>query len=73
MVLIYVCPTEGCNNYYGASSMPDLSKEKVFPSTANGGMHVPARFTRDECPDCRQNGKSVKRLRKAVIIPEEMS
>lgn len=72
---VYVCPTPGCGNYYGSSSMTDLAKAKIEPPVdnkdsyrkAHGGDTV--KFTRDECPDCRQRGKSVPRqLVKTTLV-----
>lgn len=74
---VYVCPTEGCGNYYGTSSMPDLDKEYTGPKTEDRHQ-VPAsqsplgivgvRHTRAECPDCRQRGIRVDRRLCSITV-----
>jgi hypothetical protein len=59
---LYICPTPGCGNYYGSSSMPDLSRERKYSIT-----HRPS-GTRDECPDCKAEGRTVRRELREVVV-----
>lgn len=72
LVGFYLCPTPGCGNYYGSSSMVDLSKEVALGRPED---HVPAnnpgriaRHTRAECPDCRARGQRVERVLVATHV-----
>lgn len=77
-IQVYVCPTDGCGNYYGTSGMPDLSKQYTGPKTEDR-FQVPLeqsrvgvagkRHSRAECPDCRQNGIYVDRELRMIVIP----
>lgn len=77
-IKVYVCPTDGCQNYYGASGMPDLSEEHTGPKTEDRHQ-VPLdqsrvgvagmRHSRAECPDCRQNGVYVDRELRTIVLP----
>ena len=65
-VAVYVCPTPGCGNYYGASTMGDLGKQFTGPKVEDRAGLARAtgsemRHTRAECPDCRQRGLAVER------------
>lgn len=76
-IQVYVCPTDGCMNYYGTSDMPDLTEEYTGPKTENRSQ-VPAdqsrvgiagaRHSRAECPDCRQRGVYVDRELLTIVI-----
>lgn len=65
-IRVYVCPTPGCGNYFGASGMPDLTTAMTGVRTENRHEYEQAhgtkwRHNRAECPDCRANGKEVQR------------
>lgn len=76
-VTIYVCPTEGCGNYYGSNTMPPLEECWTGPKTEDRhNVHYPGtppgkRHTRAECPDCRTRGRgSVQRVPVTLTIPQ---
>jgi hypothetical protein len=66
-VEIWICPTEGCGNYYASSSMRgvDLTAE------ANKSLvGFDDRHTRSKCPDCRVRGDGeVDRVLTLVEVP----
>jgi hypothetical protein len=56
-VVLWVCPTPGCGNYYASSSAGELDTEwnhdaKGKPTSA-----------RAQCPDCNRRGTRVNRHR----------
>lgn len=65
-VTLYICPTMGCDNYYGSSSMPDL--EKAITSCTHIETHVGGEVRRNlshsraQCPDCKAQRVKVKLL-----------
>jgi hypothetical protein len=72
-ISVYVCPSEDCTNYFGASGMPDLSQQWTGPKIedraaleASSGSGV--RHTRAACPDCRARGHEVERRLMVVNI-----
>lgn len=74
---VYVCPTPGCGNYYGAKGMPVLEDHHTGPKTEDRHQ-IPAadsrvgvmgmRHNRAECPDCRIRGTYVQRQRVTVAV-----
>jgi hypothetical protein len=77
-VKVYVCPTEGCTNYYGASNMGDLSlqytgvkrEDKHLLPAEDSRVGVEGmRHNRAECPDCRQRGVFVERELRTIRLP----
>lgn len=54
-IVVYVCPTEDCGNYYAAPTFiparTDLKKMQHHRSQNDGALE--ASHTRLECPDCR--------------------
>lgn len=50
--IIYVCPTEGCGNYYGSTNMADME-------TVQTDKHMQPTFPRKRCPDCWQRSKEM--------------
>lgn len=63
-MIVWVCPTDGCGNYYAASSAGDLAV-KVKPVSAQSGALPGSRGLRSacpECPECAARGLDVDRL-----------
>lgn len=68
-ISIYVCPTDGCTNYYGSSSMGDMS-EVVAKVGANFEPRGPSAWhARAACPDCRTKGIMIDRELVTMVIP----
>lgn len=68
-IIVYVCPTPGCGNYFGSSNSGDLSTQVVAQKGANYEPRDPSRWhARSACPDCRQRGKSVEREKVVVVL-----
>lgn len=80
-VIVYICPTPGCGNYYAARDFrPDRTPDIDVPQIKRGphNEHLPS-FARTECPDCRNRGQRVVRvpyivsqvidLRKVIPLP----
>ncbi len=67
-VKLWVCPTDGCTNYYGSSSMGDLTE--VVAKVDNNFTPRPkeSHHTRAQCPDCRTNGIRVERELLTITI-----
>lgn len=63
-MIIYVCPTPGCDNFFGAPDFrpdrQDLSQPQEARSQTDG--HRYQTHARSECPDCRLKGKKVDRV-----------
>ena len=54
-IAVYVCPTEGCGNYFGASGMGDMESQQT-------DVHLQQEtFPRKRCPDCMLRGNEVNR------------
>jgi hypothetical protein len=53
--VVWVCPTEGCGNYFASSSVGDLA---AWNTTASGVK----RFQRSRCPVCFTRGIQVQRI-----------
>jgi hypothetical protein len=78
-VAVYVCPTEGCPDYYGAAGMPDLVQSWNHRSDLthkvgddpSGNPESMRTHTRSECPTCRAAGKKVDRVRVELFVPSE--
>jgi hypothetical protein len=71
-IIMYICPTPGCGNYYAAPMFrpdrtPDLEKSQT--RTVEGVKSVI--WPRTECPDCRQKNKHVLRVAYLVtgVVP----
>lgn len=62
-VLLYICPTEGCGNYYGSSAMGNMENIQT-------DSHMRATFPRKRCPDCHIRGRDV--MREPVMINVEV-
>lgn len=70
---VWVCPTEGCYDYFGSSSAGDLRREKTYPRAegtfeyerVHGQRYV---CTRATCPSCRQRGLEVERIPHTVTV-----
>jgi hypothetical protein len=63
IIVVYACPTPGCGNYFGSSSSGDMA-EVMGQSNGNFEPRPESSwFKRVECPDCRQRGKKVERVR----------
>ncbi len=77
-VVLWVCPTEGCPNYYASSSQEhlDLTKEeKLQADTARQLMvgRAPVTGHRSDCPDCRRSGRGVvTRVRIATLVDTDL-
>lgn len=70
---VYVCPTEGCGDYYGTAGMPDLHTRFTGPKSEDQPVleitsGSPYRHTRAECPSCRARGRRVERVRMRVAV-----
>lgn len=71
-IAVYVCPTEGCPDYFGSGGMPVLEDAVVGQSTANFEPRPKAEWhSRASCPTCRASGKSVERIRVELFVPFE--
>lgn len=79
-VRFYVCPTPGCPDYFGSSSMQDLQTEwtgvKIEDRHQTGisvyeDAPMGMRHPRAECPTCRLGGNHVMRLlaEAVVVVP----
>lgn len=77
---VYVCPTPGCGNYYGASGIErlPLGDEFTGPRMEDKAAHEinhgsQFRHSRAACPDCRQRGVAVERalIRMEVRLPDD--
>jgi hypothetical protein len=73
LVTVWICPTPGCFDYYGASSAGNLFKERTYPRAENVGafrdMHGRDYVcTRATCPSCRQRGLSVERVPVSIEV-----
>ena len=62
-IVIYICPTEDCGNFYAAPVFrTDRSElEQIQSARSYDGTRVES-HTRLECPDCRDNGIRVRRV-----------
>lgn len=79
IVEVWVCPAPRCGNYYASSSQADTDlaaemqqgrvEDRKVPLT---GEYKPPKHSRAECPDCRQRGEKVERVkvRTTVLIPQ---
>lgn len=70
---VYVCPTPGCDNYYGSTDMGDLGSQFTGPKTEDkfalqATTGSTARHTRAACPFCRVRGRHVERVRMSLQI-----
>lgn len=61
LITVYVCPRPDCENYFGSSSMTNLSAEWTGHKGMNGERWPDKAHTRAECPDCRERGISTER------------
>jgi hypothetical protein len=66
-ITVYVCPTPGCPDYFGSSTMGDLSQEFTGPMVENRAKLTeetgsPYKHSRAECPTCRIKGIKVERV-----------
>lgn len=76
-VVVHVCPTPGCGNYFGSSSTPvnlaehfnekgDLTHDQTFKPYDDENNRT---FSRARCADCANSGRGeVMRVPKAVTI-----
>lgn len=64
---LYICPAPGCGNYYGSSSMPDLATAQNRAHNPRSGEYA-ITGTRDECPDCKARGRTVRREMREVVV-----
>jgi hypothetical protein len=66
-IRVYVCPTPDCANFYGSSSMGDLTQKLNHrTSMRNLANEDPSEWgkvtgSRAECPYCRDRGIKVER------------
>lgn len=73
-ILVYVCPTPECGDYYGSANMPDLSSAWNGPKIEDQGereMKGQSRYTnnRQSCPSCRERGIDVQRVLIQTQVP----
>lgn len=66
-IVVYVCPTPDCRNYYGSSDMGDLSSVFTGPKTENKhalqqATGSTAHHSRAACPFCKTRGNQVERV-----------
>lgn len=61
IVTIWICPTEGCGNYFASSGAGDLTQ------AWNLDQHGKRTFKRSRCPACHVRGVDVDRV--AHLIP----
>lgn len=59
IVTVYVCPTDGCGDYYGSAMMGDME-------TVQMDKHSKPTFPRKRCPQCWT-------LRKAEVMRVPMT
>lgn len=65
LIKVFVCPTEGCGNYYASSSQVDRMNTVVGQKDINFAPRSPGDpniAKRSECPDCRTRGNRVERI-----------
>jgi hypothetical protein len=74
-VKVWVCPTDGCGNYYGSSSQAhlDLTNEinhesSMLHSKDSSPANPRVVGNRGICPDCRSRGQEVQRERVTVDV-----
>jgi hypothetical protein len=72
---LWICPTDDCANYYGASGQEglDLTTQMTGVKTEDrpqfASVHgTPWRHSRAQCPDCRARGLKVDRVLVSVRI-----
>jgi hypothetical protein len=70
IIHVYVCPTPGCQDYYGSGDMGDLAASRQGHRGGNFEHRpLPVHHTRADCPTCRALGLGrVERVRVAVNI-----
>ncbi len=64
---VYVCPTPGCPDFFGSTTMGALHHQFTGPMTENkpallASTGSTARHTRAACPTCRIRGVHVERV-----------
>lgn len=71
-VAVYVCPIEGCPDYYGSFNMPKLDDQIVGQRGQNFEVRPESEWhSRAECPTCRAGGAKVERIRVELFVPAE--
>ena len=62
-VIVYICPTKGCGNYFASPDFRDDRSDIRTPQEhrSQDGSKTKT-HARVECPDCRARGKKVKRV-----------
>lgn len=71
-VAVYVCPTEGCPDYYGSFNQPALEDRIVGQRGQNFEVRPESEWhSRAQCPTCRAGGKRVERIRVELFVPAE--
>lgn len=74
-VEVYICPTPGCTSYTAVPlGGPKLEDQWTGPKTENQqslqkATGSPFTHNRAECPDCRQRGVKVQRIRLKTVVP----
>jgi hypothetical protein len=68
-IIVYICPTPGCQNHYASNHFKPGDPGLTAPSkrrTEEGEIHDgPSRL---ECPDCRAHGVRVNRVPYIVTL-----
>jgi len=68
LIEVYICPTPGCGDYYGAAGMGDLgAKENLISDMchtvkSDPFAHPEVVSTRDMCQSCRSRGVDSHRV-----------
>jgi hypothetical protein len=62
-IIVYICPTEGCENHYASNKFKPGDPGLITPSRrrTDDGVELDGP-TRLECPDCRARGITVSRV-----------
>jgi len=65
----YVCPTEGCPCYYGATGLPDLTQDWTGTHDNNYEPTPETARTRSQCWVCfERDGRRVEKIRMTVEV-----
>ncbi len=76
LIALYVCPTPGCGDYYGATGMGDLGAKQNLVSDMKHTVksdpfaHPEVVSTRATCQTCRARGMDVTRVLCSLKIDE---
>lgn len=72
IIKVWMCPTEGCGNYFASSSAGERLDEAVTGDRGmNGEFNTPDRHhTRATCPDCWDRGERGVQIERIPVSVE---